>query len=908
MTGECHRDDLEAGFTTPGATTTEPPPNPPFVFPMQSTSTAGINQNGSTSFHNEASDGRQMMGKSRPQRLSFNTLPDFKFHPSTSKGVTADSDPPSPPTKNKRISPHGVGHRRNGSEFIGGDGTASGLGLMSTSPTKGEGVLPPPPGTRSAPPTIRRGHAHRRSGAISSHDLTAVLRPSMETKGGSAPTTPSSQSVDSVFPTEHCEAVTHSDVNASSQTSSPSPNRRERSSTGPQSRPRVGFSDRIEFISRPLSTISSETSSSLSTIRAGHSVTGSMSSVMSGGPSSSPSAKAARTLAASPSKREMLESRPATAGAVPSNPPQSPSPAEIVGRRPLSASNISDSARETDDTSFPSAWLERFNELHPCADQSPGVIEAPNVEFSRSLQTSESMDVLRNRRCPVASNGLPLVRPRSSPEAKVSKRPRKVKSWAGSLLARKAKNQDTRVSLTDKNSSTPLCQFAPISDFSLEDITFDEDTSCVIEDPSSQPSERSNSRKDSALQRSCETSFAADADIPSPMLDLDAALGPFNTPSLGPSFEDVNGAHFLAARRRMHSSGATGFFSGPGMHYHRRAESAPEMAPINHQSFGLPRFGSNPAMDDVFEEDEEESIREKNLTKESSDPNILTFDEERAEGLGVEVVDTGSKCDSPIKRVSKQRNSVPATSDNSQLEKDPQIEEFRHAFMSNVAAQENGAVEIVGADEEPRVSMVPKPSNNSVMTPTLTTDPYLSRPVSTPMDFAFKPPSSAFATPETYSSAISSPDVNKLSFDVPRMHTATSSITDRATLSSSRAGEQSFDYRASVDDVPSLISSASTTLSTQPPRTSSSIPIVSSTDRSSSLSAAAPHRSGLGTASKRSSLASLSKLVGGSHGERSKLNIEERVQTDDTQKAERKKGRRISRLMRFWKSKEKGVL
>ena len=37
-------------------------------------------------------------------------------------------------------------------------------------------------------------------------------------------------------------------------------------------------------------------------------------------------------------------------------------------------------------------------------------------------------------------------------------------------------------------------------------------------------------------------------------------------------------------RRRMHTSGVTGGFAGLGMHYHRRAESAPELDAIDRPS------------------------------------------------------------------------------------------------------------------------------------------------------------------------------------------------------------------------------------------------------------------------------------------------------------------------------------
>jgi len=45
--------------------------------------------------------------------------------------------------------------------------------------------------------------------------------------------------------------------------------------------------------------------------------------------------------------------------------------------------------------------------------------------------------------------------------------------------------------------------------------------------------------------------------------------------------------------------------------------------------------------------------------------------------------------------------------------------------------------------------------------------------------------------------------------------------------------------------------------------------------------------------------------VGSSYGEKSKLNIEEHASQEHAEKVEKRKGSRISRLMRFWKLKEK---
>lgn len=111
-------------------------------------------------------------------------------------------------------------------------------------------------------------------------------------------------------------------------------------------------------------------------------------------------------------------------------------------------------------------------------------------------------------------------------------------------------------------------------------------------------------------------------------------------------------------------------------------------------------------------------------------------------------------------------------------------------------------------------------------------------------------------------------------------------------------GEPGPELRISVDDVPSLISSDST---------SSDFIIAQEHDqinshtrdgkRSASFSTTIANR-------KRSSIASLSRLISSSHGERGKLGNESRSASyseEDRTQETRTKGRRISRLKKFWK-------
>ncbi|KAL8886383.1 MAG: hypothetical protein Q9215_005896 [Flavoplaca cf. flavocitrina] len=51
------------------------------------------------------------------------------------------------------------------------------------------------PGARTSPPASRRGHAHRRSGAVSSQNVSAVLKLANNPEGGSAPASPSDPSL-----------------------------------------------------------------------------------------------------------------------------------------------------------------------------------------------------------------------------------------------------------------------------------------------------------------------------------------------------------------------------------------------------------------------------------------------------------------------------------------------------------------------------------------------------------------------------------------------------------------------------------------------------------------------------------------------------------------------------------------
>ncbi|KAL9604017.1 MAG: hypothetical protein Q9219_000779 [cf. Caloplaca sp. 3 TL-2023] len=866
-----------------------PPPNPPFVFPMQSSYDAQSSVKETDPPSNGMPSSRAKT-RSRPQQLSFNALPDFSFHPSSSNNKTPDSGTPSSPSKSQMGPSHHGGHRRNGSEFIGGDGRNATLGLMSSSPTKGEGVLPPPPGARTGPPSNRRGHAHRRSGAISSHDVSNILRPANEVRGNSAPTTPSDPLVQPPLPPVLDRSISQPSTTFSSEETSPSSHHRQLSSITGQARPRVGFSDHIEFIPRPLSTISSETSSSLSTIRPGHSVTGSISSIISAGNASPPSAKSTKSLA----KHNIDEEVTSASG-------HSPTPDHV-----LHSSEQSRMAHSllTDASEVPTEEPENAEELPSWSgaflaqpnEQELGLVD-PNDEVTSILRLSGNSDTFRSRRRPTSSTNSPTVRPRTSPEPKVSKRQKKVKSWADSLLARKMRHSLHEDVVDGRRSLMQQTSLDASANHSLENLGLEDGTDCVI-DTTPRITRVSLLKSKSSPPSASERNHAWDVDSPD-VLDLDAEFG---STSLVPSFEEVTGNQNASMRRRLHSSGATGSFEGPGMHYHRRAESAPELAPINRHIFGPAKLGKNLAMEDVFEEDEEEDG--PNPCKASNFQELGTTSnrkDKQLHGLGVDITNVEHNTENFL---GKKQHSVATLTSK---------EDIRDAKGSipvspAITPDESRAIDIVDADEEPRESVGYKSNNEPMIRSASAGDPFIVRPVSAPMQYIFPASSPVFATPEIYSSAVSTPNFSQSSFEGPRLHTASSSITDRGTLSSFRTGDQAFDLRVSVDDVPSLTSSASTMTNAYPPRVSSSVHTRCSADQPPPLSVALAPRTRPENALKRSSLASLSRLVGASYGEKSKLNIEERAQPEDSEKSEKKRGKRISRLMRFWKGKDKAGL
>lgn len=389
-----------------------------------------------------------------------------------------------------------------------------------------------------------------------------------------------------------------------------------------------------------------------------------------------------------------------------------------------------------------------------------------------------------------------------------------------------------------------------------------------------------------------------DDDDDGTMLDLDAALGPMKTPPMG-----------VAQRQRkdLHSSRLNRDFTGPGGHYHRRAESAPALPPFDASRVSTP---SQSSMGDVFEEEEEDDLEDAAAARmqQAANPNLAA---EEQEGIGISVVDSvntgvgglwnlGVEDGLGIQR-GEWEPERPTTSYSNAASRlstsgtdrrgSSIIEETIFEEVSPIEAPTTAGVEIVDPEDEPRASSLTKSSDSSE-TPTLL-GPATLLPASDGQH--------SMTTPETYqTSTFSSPDFTRrqASFDASRLNTAASSIADTRTTSSCTTGEQGSEVRMSVDDVPSLTSSRSTMLSTAQANHSQRNIAEDRTPSSTSEHIAAGNE----RRSKRSSIASLSQLL----SSRSKDHDDLRPKTSaDPSPASTpaKKEHRLKKLM-FWKAKQ----
>lgn len=952
----------------PSPRTPLPPPNPPFVFPPRSPSAASVafwGANGQRPRSAIESSQRQLDFSCGPdgsggwgnRARRSPALPDFSFNPGATLSPDSASDsrqPRSPGLPDFTFNPggrHGSesallnlpvaptsplpassrgSHRRGGSEFVGGHlRNGNSITVMNTSPTRPESaqVSPSPTLTPVDPSPQRRGrHAHRRSAAISSHDLSMILKPSSSpnpSAGSSAPTTPADpkdkypplaeapviepQAPEPSEPSEsNPEKPNHDDgdnAQPPSDLSSPVDVAEK-----PTSRARVGFSDTLEYIPRPLSLISTDTTSTMGG-RAGHSVTSSISSIISLATSTATTDREMASLRAAQSGKQgdpTSDSRPSTAGAVlertpslhaitldeVSSPRRRNSIPLLTGLPPTAPA----SASQPSPVKTPKRWS--FFGLESLAlpgspakprPHSAGSVEMATKSFGTVAPCTETMAVEG-----AVEQSDPPRKKRSSKKEKKEKKEKKVKLWAGAILTRKPKSRKSRSGR--RRSMTP--PIPPRMDLDLDDY----------------PSEYyvNYSQHPATAPMVMITGPPAEAELPSPramsddetsypMIDLDAALGPFNTPSARDPAWDAAQRTGATPKRQLHSAAGLRGFSGPGMHYHRRTESAPEMPPFEGGRAGIHRFGSSSTMADVFEEDEEDEDDDEagsTSTSEESTPdsdNRSVSDDAATPTQEVEIAPTTSRDSfpSPTTFTAFERKGSGAS-----LEVPPPVSRARTNTSSSSLhekiifeeapfqkAVDQGRIYETFVDSD---SVAPSPrrilTKDSSLADVQTMS--LPAPVLTPLSPFSASHSSPFPSPRS-----------PMSFDQHRVSTAPSSVVDDNNFQSLLMGEPGPEVVRISVDIPSVTDSTATMMreSNFPGVRPRNMPFHD--QRPASFTSTAFGR-------RRSSLASLSRLISSAHGERSKLSVEVPLEADPEKKPKASRARRLSKLMQFWKPKE----
>lgn len=816
-----------------------PPPLPAFSFkPGDTTQLEGASSSPTHPILEEMAQ-HTSRRSSRPT-----TLPPFSFHPAANETQTA----PSPTKSNFASDPscvRSIGHRRGVSELIGaGEGTQ----MSSTPPfnaSPNNNALMPPV---TWPGTPRFSHQHRRSQAvsISEIDTSELIKANAVSKNraGSVPSSPTDLPSNT-----HFSRASQSISSLYGRTPPTSPARRASAAGG---RPRVGFSDTVDVIPRPLSMISSETEGSTSTVRGNHSLTGSITSLGNSPARSTPSPNLEDSSSAP---------RPQTADAA------GTSAHALMGRdesretiglpkRPLSASGppsfFTSSGTLATRTRL---WLTGggSNEISPgtTPKDTPNVEEVDPLTLSTPISPVENMSTLQ-------------ARPKTAPERKASLKKRKVRTLAGAIFSRKARSRGS----LSRGRRTPTPPLSRSFANEMTDSVFDEDSTVVIEDSLSavQDHEQTPALSTDIRPQTHSSGYESNGNdhVVSPVIDLDAALGPFG------SEEKLPQTGFAAARSRMHSSIGRGMHDAFGA-VHRRAESAPQMPPVNRSLFGMHRSeSSSNVAEDVFDEEEEDDfLAEESRPRAESDP---------ARG----------------QRATKEPDSS-TSSDMNDFKKGNSRASSRSPIGLAISTKVPDSIEIVDTEED--TTREAARSSDSTLTAPIMPETEVKQSAPSPTTFAYPAPQMSYASSgegrSAPSSAISSPDADHVNFDTYRRF-------------SRPFGEPSPDLglRSSTDDVPSLCDSVSTG---NAPRFSSGTGTRSSAEQHpSSVSASSTARTPkMQQAWKRASLASLNRLIpGSSHGEKSRLRIEESAEREQEVKA-RKKGNRISKLMNFWKSKER---
>jgi len=762
-------------------------------------------------------------------RKSASALPRFTFNAVDTSGLSDMPPLPSPLALEPPLSvpSKGRGHRRGMSEFVG-NGKAENLDILprgNPDGLQGSRALMVQTGPTLDSPTKKRGHAHKRSTAISSQDLPSNLTPALKIVTPSRQQTP-----------QTTEGRPYSSLLDTSSTAAPP--------AYVIPRLRIGGLNASHFISRPLSTISSEAESSVSSRVPSPTVyreQGRISFI-----SASPRQTSLWNVDNySINEQDVSPLRPSLDRCV--SDPVHTRQDQVYSADQIDVLDVAD-LKAPLDRRRSAPFLATLNSVKSTSAQAE---EPVPITIHPSQDEVDAQDVQRSR----------IVNKTSAA---------KFKTWTSAVMQRMDKKKALKPLQVPQNNNQfsvdPIQDVAitPLSEADLDEIFASQDP--FVDSFTRTASIKAYPRYDVDNWQNMEiTGNDTEQDSTASMIDLDAALGPNKTPS---------------TRRQLHST-RNREMNSPGNIYHRRTESAPVLMPFEQARHGSPM---NSPMADVFEEDEEDDLFKMPVNVAHPRRRVSENKLRSEANLGIHTLQVGE-------------DHVPIT-----------LIEANQSNPEDLAELETITDDVVETCEEPRASVLTKSSDSSGLVTIVGETLPMVVPSFDQTDENTIPTQYPFL--DNYYS--------DRSFEVNRLGTSASSITDCRTLNS-YTSERATDIRTSVD-VPSLASYGSTMMSSFPPsrrdfsdRASSIKSQAISLDKSFDVDdLEAPH---FERQRKRSSIQSLTKLLPGPFGEsRSKLSIMEHANASSPEllsvmepTRKKKNENRLSRLM-FWKSKSSKTL
>lgn len=788
-----------------------------------------------------------------PQATAMSQLQSFSF-PSTSAqasprpaAIIGAGDNSDTPTRTG-----GRGHRRTASEFVGGDSRTGSATKLRHASVDGGSVVPVIAVNEAFEPFPRPRATHGRKTSMAATPLRQSSSPepqvidlddamdNTERKGSGDQETPRATHGYGSGSSSTMHSVMGSGTSGRNHFRTPSngftPTRR------PIPRARVGFADRVDFISRPLSTISSQSGSSMSTIR--HSI--SISSA-SGYPATSPLRLEEQSYASTSPERFDLPVRPKSTDPV------------------LNPSTSRPTLLTLPETDVP---------LRPKSAQA----------FTEFSSPSKHQDSTRKTR--------------PAPNKPVSTKPkRKIGSWAHILGRHSKSTLPPHVNAHQLNSpvsheSSP--EISPQPTPVELNIDFDEDPTAVMSSPALSTLSASAPTETFILRPKVST-ILEEPDRTSTMIDLDLALDLFNsTPSKTPK-----GRNFNSARRSMHSgSGLAGLSSPSG---HRRAESAPSHVVFDPDQYRMLHNGSTSGqsfeMEDVFEEDESRVAEASGSAHVDSSANVsmpTSFEGERSpffdpyqRPASASAEQAHIRFEDAARKLQFHRNSTGGF---------PQYR--RHSQTSGWAKPVTPSFETIKELQPNATPTTPQicfsnefgePGDALVDTELEQKDSLLSRPPN---------PSVEASLPSESSSPFTSSQVGFDQHHRGSTTTMATSFVESAKSPSIGMGEPGPEIHSSEDVATPMIGQRPSTSRTplQPLNVNSRPRGMRSVSSTMSLASAAESIS----RRKRASLGNLSRLLSGN---KSSLSVNVPEQTCPTTPRTPRTSNRLSRVFRFWKSK-----